>query len=98
MKKITILEQEFEYKVYADANEHDGVYYWTEFYQWTEVKTHKKYFLFGEVFTKIVPKLVFEVWIDIEDSCYTKAKIRARLEEQVELLNRAKEISRGEII
>ena len=97
MKKITISGQEFEYKVFHDCTEH-GDWYWTEFYQGTEEETYRKYLFFGEKKIRIIPKLIFTEHTNIEDNCYTKANIKKRLERQVELLNRKKEIERGEII
>lgn len=98
MKKIIILEQEFEYKVYADVNEHDGIYCWTEFYQGLELKKHKKYFFFGEIITKTIPKEIFRVWYDIENPHITKVEIKNKLERCVILLSRHEEIKRGEIV
>ena len=97
MKKITIDGREFEYKVFRDCNEH-GDWEWTEFYQGTEIRKYKRFIFFGKTIKEVVPKLIFEISINIEDSCYTKEDIRKKLSRQVELLNRAEEINRGEII
>lgn len=97
MKKIVIDAQEFEYQVFVDCDQ-DGTYEWTEFYQGTETRTYKRFIFFGKKITEVVPKLIFEVPINIEDSCYTKEDIRKRLSRQVELLKRAEEIKRGEIV
>jgi hypothetical protein len=98
MKKITILGKEFEYKIFSDCNEHDGVYHWTEFYQGTEEETYRKYLLFGEKKTRIIPKFMFKVYDSIEDNSYTKAQMKEKLERKVELIFRQEEIERGEII
>lgn len=97
MKKIVINGQEFEYKVFLDCSEY-GEYEWTEFYQGEEIETYKRFVFFGKTITEVVPKLMFKLHINIEDSCYTKEDIREKLSRQVELLNRKEEIKRGEII
>lgn len=97
MKTIKIKGQQFEYEVFFDAHEF-GEKEWTEFYQGTIVTYRKKYFLFGKIIKHERPKLIFKVDFNIEDLYYTKKEIREKLERKVELLNRKKEISKGEII
>jgi len=97
MKKITIDGKQFDYEICSDANEY-GTSEWTEFYQGKKIRKYKRFIFFGKIITEEVPNLIFEVPINIEDSCYTKEDIRKRLSRQVELLNRKEEIKRGEII
>lgn len=97
MKKITIKGREFEYKTFYDCSEH-GDYEWTEFYDGLEEIVKKKYIFFGEKKTYFIPKLMFKVYKNIEDPSYTKSDIKKIIEKQVELLERSKEIERGEII
>jgi len=89
MKSITIEEQTFEYKILYYQSSH-GSGYWTEFYQGTEVKSRKKYIFWGEIINKTVPKLMFKIWNNIEDSRYTKDDIRKMLLREVSLINRKK--------
>ena len=96
MKKISILGQKFEYKVFC--TDEFGAYYSTEFYQGTVERTFRKYILFGEKITVFEPKLIFEVDLNIEDPGYTKVYMKSRLENKVGLLYRKQEIERGEII
>lgn len=98
MKKIKINGQEFEYMLFSDVDGDSLSYYWTEFYQGTEIKTRKKYLFFGEKIFEVVPKKVFELRMDIEDHRFTKAQVREKIERQIELMNRKEEIERGEIV
>lgn len=98
MKKLLIKGKEFEYKVFSDSDEYNGVYYWTEFYIGTEEETYRKYILFGKKRTVLVPKLMFKVYFNIESPSYTREHVRGQLELQVNLLGRKEEIARGEII
>jgi hypothetical protein len=77
----------------------EGVdFYWTNFYEGTEIKTHKKYWLFGETITKVIPKLVFKLYFNVEDVDRTKRELSAILHRRLELLERANEIAKGELI
>ena len=98
LKPITINNRTLLYKVWGDADEFNGVYYWTSFYEGTITKRYKKYIFFGKTITETVPKRVFDININIEDPIYTKSDIRTRIERKLELLNRQYEISNGEII
>jgi len=96
MKKITILGEEFEYERHYDEIGYN--YSSTRFYQGTEEIIKRKYIFFGEKITKVVPKKVFLVGFWIENPNWTKEELRKKLEREVKILNRAKEIERGELI
>lgn len=99
MKKLVIQGQEFQYKVETDYGNYDGSeYYWTEFYQGTEVVTRRKYFLFGAIIEKAIPKSVFRLNFDIEDPIYTKEYVREKIEEKMKILSRKIEIENGQIV
>lgn len=71
---------------------------WYRFYKGTKTETYKKYLFFGKKITVTVPKYVFTIWKDIESSLYTKKQVRGWIEHELELLGRAEEIKKGEII
>lgn len=97
MKSLSINENTFWYEIEVDSSEY-GDYYTTNFYQGTETVKRKKYILFGAEIVKTVPKLVFSLYMNIEDPSYTKSDIRALISREIELMNRVEEIERGEII
>lgn len=98
MKPITIEGEKFEYE--RMCRSYNGkVYTWTSFYQGMEIKSHKKYWLFGRTIDENVPKLEFTLsGIDIEDSQYTKEQIKGKIMEALAKRNRRKEIEKGEIV
>ena len=98
MKEITIQGQTFKYKVGVHCDSDGDERYTTEFYQGTIEEVSKRYILFGEKITKTVPKRVFSLDLNVEDCKFTKADIRERIERNLELLGRKKEIERGEIV
>lgn len=97
MKKIVINGRRFEYEVFCDASEY-GECYWTEFYEGTIRFYKKKYRIFGPMIECEVPNFIFEVPFDIEDVNITKSELREKLVRAVKILDRAKEIERGELI
>lgn len=97
MKEINVNGRTFQYDVEMYQGEF-GYFYETLFYEGLETRTRKKYFLFGDKITITKPKWVFTIPFDIEYEGYTKAEVRAKIEKQVELLERKKQIERGEII
>jgi hypothetical protein len=97
MKSLTIDGQTFKYELFCDTTEY-GDYHWTEFYQGEETVTRKKFWLFGEKITKVHPKMVFKLNINIEDEGYTKGDIRTMIFRKIKLMNRKSEIERGEIV
>jgi len=97
MKEINVNGRVFHYEVNVYTGEF-CYYHETEFYEGVETYTRKKYFLFGETITITKPKWVFTIHCDIESEYYTKSEIRNKILKQVELLERKKQIERGEII
>jgi len=97
MKEINVNGRTFQYEVEMYQGEF-GYFYETLFYEGLETRTRKKYFLFGETITITKPKWVFTIHCDIESEYYTKSEIRNKILKQVELLERKKQIERGEII
>ncbi len=97
MKEIFINGRQFQYKVEMYQGEF-GIFFETLFYEGCKTYTRKRYFLFGEVVTISKPIWVFTIPFDIEYEGYTKAEVREKIEKQIELLERKKQIERGEII
>ena len=98
MKEINVNGRIFQYEVIANNNGEYGYYYETMFYEGVETYTIRKYLLFGPKLTKTRPKYVFTIDCNIESESYTKSEIRSRVLKKVELLERKKQIERGEII
>lgn len=102
MKELTIEHRgriwNLKYQVFNDYDEYNGTYYWTEFYMGTETRTFKRFLFFGETITKTEPKMVFKVWKNIESVGYTKDQIRTSITHELDLLVRADEIAKGEIV
>ena len=94
MKELNVNNRIFQYQMFVDING----FITTHFYEGTETITRKKYWLFGPYITKEVPHEVFTLNFSIEDDNYTKSEIQRRLESKIEILDRKKEIERGEII
>lgn len=94
MKKVFINNKTLEYEVIF--SEFDGLV--TDFYYGVEDITYRKYLFFGKTIVKRVPKLVFTVYFNIEDTHRTKAEIRAILKRELEPIEREDEIKRGELI
>lgn len=102
MKQVKIIhnniERKLQYEVMSDCGEGTASFYWTEFYEGTEVKTYKKFLLFGETITIEKPKLIFKLYFNVENIRLTKGEISTALHKQLELLDREKEIANGELI
>ena len=97
MKTLNVNGKEFQYEVESYSGEF-GYYHETLFYDGYETYSRRKYFLFGDIVTISKPKWVFTIHCDIESEYYTKSEIRGKIEKQVELLERKKQIKNGEII
>jgi hypothetical protein len=97
MKSIDVNGRKIEYEVLYDCSEY-GETYETIFYEGTEVKTRKKFLLFGEKIEKLVPKEIFRLYLDIEDEGMTRSEARRKIERRLELLDRKEQIERGELI
>jgi hypothetical protein len=85
------------YKCFYDASEW-GDMHWTEFYEGTIQVTRKKYFLFGEEITTEEPKKVFTINEDCDCPRRSRGWWRERIMHELELLERANELKRGELI
>lgn len=101
-KPIEINGETWYYEVYEDID-YDWYYIETAFFKTkTKIVTKRKYWLFGEKSQVEVEKSLrdadFKLPFSIKDRKYTKEEIRAKIEREIELLNRAEEIRRGEII
>lgn len=101
MYEIEINGRKFSYKIRYESNEAYS-YEWTEFYKTIMVEEKKwswrkfKFVLTGKMIENEIK--LFDIGFDIHNPRYTKNDIRKKLEREVELLNRAEEIERGEII
>lgn len=97
LKTLEINGTTLQYEQIYKNSEH-GESTWCRFYMGTKTETYKKYLFFGKKITVTVPKYVFTIWKDIESSLYTKKQVRGWIEHELELLGRAEEIKKGEII
>lgn len=102
MKDLTIEHRDktwnLKYKIFSDADEYNGHYYFTEFYLGEETRTYRKYWLWGDYITETNPKMVFKLYNNIESIDYTKDQIRGKIIHHLDLLVRAEEIANGEIV
>jgi len=97
LSEIEIDGRKIKYEIFYDVSEY-GEIYETIFYEGTEIKKYKKYFLFGPIITKEIPKQIFKLYYNIEDESMTKSDIKSAICRKLELLGRKSEIERGEII
>jgi hypothetical protein len=97
MKELTIQGKTLQYEIMDNTSEY-GYNSWTEFYLGTTTRTYQRFGFFGKVMTEVKPKYVFTIHRNIESKNYTKKTIRKLIETELELLDRAAEIARGEII
>jgi hypothetical protein len=97
MNTLFINGRQFQYEVEAYIGEF-GYYHETQFYEGVETYTRKKYFLFGDNVTISKPKWVFTIHCNIESEGYTKSEIKEKIDKQIQLLERKKEIENGQII
>jgi hypothetical protein len=96
MKTIKVNDIELQYKVFEDITEY-GSSIWTEFYLGTETVTERKYWLFGSLITKEVPKLVFKIYEDAYNISLSKEFWRTAIQKKLDLLYRREELERGEL-
>lgn len=92
------------YKLCSDCNEYDGTITWTEFFTKEGTKPEKKWswrkfrmIPTGKHVPNYVKRFSMNYWIT-ESTHLSKSELRNRLEREVELINRAKELERGEFI
>ena len=102
MNKIKVNNIELLYKVKRfDCGDYGASdCYETIFYDTTPIKKYvKRYIFFGPIiYEKETFEELFRISVDINSIKYTKDEIRDMIERNVKLLNRKKEIERGEII
>jgi hypothetical protein len=101
-KEIIINDETWYYELYEDID-YDFYFVETKFYKTkTKIVTKRKYWLFGEKSQVEVERnssdADFSLPFNIENPRYTKAQVRDRILLELELLNRAEQIKRGEII
>lgn len=96
MKTIKVNDIELQYQVFEEVTEW-GTNIWTEFYLGTETITKRKYWLFGPLITKEVPKLAFKIYADANDISLPKHFWKTSIQRKLELLNRREELERGEL-
>lgn len=101
MYEIEVSGRKLNYKILYDVSEF-GETYETVFFDKIMVNEKRwswRKFKFVET-GKLVEehKTLFCLYFDLHDAAYTKKDIRNRLQREVELLSRAEEIERGEII
>ena len=104
MAKIEVSGIDIYYKLCSDCNEYDGDIYWTEFFtlegekplmKWSWKKFRKVDS--GKSVPNFVKRFELQFWIT-ESEHLTKSELKNLLERKVELINRKKELERGEII
>ena len=98
LKQITLDERIFYYKIMSRDGEY-GVWYWTDFYHTNDkTKFVKKYWLWGPQVIKFDNDYAFKIDVNVESCKRTKDEVRGLMMRQVELLERCKEIEKGNII
>jgi hypothetical protein len=98
MKSVTIGERTFQYQTYWERHGEDiGSDPVTVFYEGTEIRSRKKYRLFGPLITWYEPREVFRIYANSENDQLSKGWWRKQITEKIELLNRKEEIERGEL-
>lgn len=95
MQTITIDGQTFDYETVWN---HGQDFPSTHFYQDIETYSYRKYLFFGKVITKTRPKLVFTIYADSKNINLTKGWWLEKIRHEIELLGRAQEIEKGELI
>ena len=101
MYELDINGRKFLYEINKYSDE-IATYEWTEFFKLIMVDEKKwswrkfKFIPTGNMIEKKIK--VFTISCDIHNPRYTKKEIRQKLEKEIELLGRAEEIERGEII
>lgn len=97
MKEITINGRTFQYKTIWTGGEY-GKSPETIFYDGTESYVYRKYILFGKKIIGIKPREVFRIYDDSNSKRLTKDWWRTQIEKEIELLDRASELEKGELI
>lgn len=97
MRYIVIDDRIIHYKCFHQYGEY-GDDYWTEFYEGTIQVTRKKYVIFGESITTEEPRLIFKIYEDCDCPTRSRGWWRERITRELELISRAEELKRGELI
>jgi hypothetical protein len=100
MKEIKINDKIYQYCTNYWCDE-GGDYLTTEFYDGTENVIRRKWSWKKWAFEKYkvtIPKKIFDIPADSNDTTITKGWWRTKIFEKIELLNREKELSKGELI
>lgn len=101
MYEIEINGRKLNYKIYYSSSEY-GDSYETVFFDKIMVQEKRwswRKFKFVETGKLIEEnKKLFCLYLDLHDATYTKSEIREKLNKKMEILGRAEEIERGEVI
>jgi len=106
MKNLEIIDRtgkkrNIQYK-HIEVCRNDDWYKFTEFYEGTFIKTHKKYFFFGETISTDAPKKIFTIREDYENPQLSKewwnTTVMSKLHEYDQLNNRIQEIENGIVL
>jgi len=98
MKKITFQGIELEYQTIWEDGGEFGDFPVTYFYQGTVTETRKKWLFFGPKITTVLPREVFKIYADSDSAEHSKEWWRVAIQSKVDLMHRAEELSRGELI
>jgi hypothetical protein len=104
MNKLEVYGLDIYYTLGHVCHEYDGDLYWTDFYTKEGVKNVKKWswkkfrmVSTGEVVPNFIERFTLPFWIT-KSSHLTKKELRTILEKKVSIINREKELERGEFI
>jgi len=85
------------YKGFCEVSE-VGTYYWTEFYETTEIIKYRKWFFFGPVLTKEVPKVLFTIFEDCNNPLRDREWWSEAIRKKLSIESRKIEIDSGKLI
>lgn len=94
MKSLNVNGRVLKYEVEFDFLDQTM----TVFYEGVNIRRYRKFFTFGPIIEKHVPREIFTLYFDIESPRYTKREIRNNILKQLALIDRMAQIARGEII
>lgn len=97
MKEITLLGVTLQYETTYDSHEL-GEEARTDFYMGTTTLTKKKWVFYGPEYKETVPKKVFTIYADSQNVNLSKSWWREKITEKLEVMNRALELEKGELI
>lgn len=98
MKSLEINGRVLQYETIHSVDLADELVIYTEFYEGTEKVTSKKWGFFGKETVEEKPKVIFVIYEDTQDVRLTKRWWRERISLELEILGRAEELERGELI